>query len=951
MAERMNGKAPYTRRTHGSERRGVFPVPNRNVLSELKQSQEDKARIIQLAKERRDARLAELEVLSDLGNKALPAYKHKNDLVSSVEAYKAIIVGGATGSGKSTQLPQYLYEAGYDMTIALVPRRVIADGLGERIREEMTSQIEGFVADEVVGIVHGERSERHENNKIMVMTPNTFIKMEPDFREKYGDKKLAIIADEIHEANLFTEIATGAAAMSVNDHDSWRLIAASATHNAGTLKQSFEKINDGYVPTVEIEGRPFEVQLSEKAYHTPMQVYAEFGNTHEKSMIFTSGKREIDHTIEETIREMERNEPKSSNKVIFRKLHGDLSEVELSHINDPVPEGFRLIVVSSPAGMSGITIPGVTMVITDGTINRSELDDDGAAGLKRSYLSRAGIIQQMGRAGRDLPGGIAYLTKPITVADDKILNRGGSLTVRQMEFKSFKERDDHEPPEIYNSNLSRVVLSVATLNRRFSSINGFIPHPVEASEILKAEDALARLGALDDDDRVTDIGMTMDAFPVIPELARGLYEATLPGRGVQHMARAAFIAAAIDAGGLQDFQTKNEDDWKKLIRPTSQDDFVAQLDIMTAIEDAVRSERPIYDFIDTFDLQPKRVERARKTARKVLNIMKIRPENIVVTPPLPNEESRLRRDFTAGMIDLVYEEIGKQGRSKRTVYRNIHGNTESTQRTVSDRSHASPKDGQYIAGIPRWYEKTVKNSTEKIRFNIIDHVLFVDAAEVGAFAKENGILKGEYAFSRIDGDQGIEYEQKMFGSIKVGEPVKGLVREQVPEGTRKTITLRALENPGEAQRVLRGIADELEWYQERTPAGELNDYLKKDAPEALTKEKIRHLIYEASATTRSLRAIDEKLGEYIYSTNFSIKKYFDDEARIELAERSPDTIRIGKVDYRIFYDQGQPYVTTRHKQQVLDVSAPVYLADGREVLWQRESAAKSGGTHRVSFGA
>ncbi len=947
MTERYNGKTPYSRR-HGSDRRGVFPVPNLNFAYAQEQSRRDKERLIQLVKERAATRAEIKELETGLGNKDLPVYKHKQELVQTIEAYKAVIVGGATGSGKSTQLPQYLYEAGYDMTIALVPRRVIADGLGERIRDELGSQINDLNPQDVVGIVHGERTERHVDNKIMVMTPNTFIKMESELRERFDGKKLAIIADEIHEANLFTEIATGVAAMSVAHNDSWRLIAASATHNAETLKVPFEAINNGHVPSVEIEGRPFNVELHESPEYNSMQAYTQYGRDHEKAMIFTSGKREIDHIIDQTISELEAHEQGSSRFVVFRKLHGDLTEIELSHIDDPIPPDHRLVVVSSPAGMSGITIPGVTLVVTDGTINRSLLDDDGAAGLKRFYLSKAGIIQQIGRAGRDVPGGIGILAQPTTVIDDLIMRRGGRVDVRQMEFRSFSEREEHEPPEIYNSNLSRVVLSVAALDRRFGDINHYIPHPVEPSEIIKAEDSLARLGALDDDDRATVTGISMDAFPVIPELARGLHEASRPGRGIQHMARAALIAAAVDTGGLQDFRIKDRDEWKQLLRSTTNDDFLAQLDIMVALEETARTEvKPLYDFIDTFALNGKRVERARKVARKILGALNIHLDNLIITSPLPDEESALRRDFTSGMIDLVYEDIGTAPRSRKTLYRNIHGDETSTTRTVSDRSTAKMKRGSFIAGIPRWYETQIKSSKDFIRHDVVDHVLLVEPEVVGEYARQNELLQGSLAFSRIEGDQAVEYEQLKFGTIPVGEPIRSVWREQIPESTRKLLVRQALERPGEVQRAMRSIADELEWYAKRTLPEVLAAYKKHDAPEDLTKSHIRDLVEQYAKVTRSLHEIDQRLSRYLYSTNLSITKYFNDEDRIVLQEQSPDTLLIGGAETRLHYDQGVPYVTSLTRQQRIHQQGPVHLADGREVLLQ--VAHRQGGVRRVSI--
>jgi len=944
VTERTNGEAAFTRRTHGSSRRGVFPVPATSISSRQEQSRGDKARLIELMRQRNAERVATLE--SDLGNKELPAYKHKQEILANIESYKAIILGGATGSGKSTQLPQYLYEAGYDMTIMLVPRRVIADGLGDRIREELSGQIEDFNAEETVGIVHGERTERHDNNKILVMTPNTFIKMEQDLRKRFGDKKLAIVADEIHEANLFTEIATGAAAMSVREHENWRLVAASATHNADTLQKPFQKLNqDAYVPEIMIEGRPFNVELKEEPTKTPMEVYAAVGHEHEKTMIFTSGKREIDHIIEETKYVLDKANPGSSEKVVFRKLHGELSEYELSHIDDPIPADSRLVIVSSPAGMSGITIPGVTLVISDGTINRQELDEDGVPGLKRDQLAKSEVIQQIGRAGRDVPGGIGIIAKPTAIIDDILRQRGETVEVSQMEFVEFENREQHAPPEIYSTNLSRVVLSTARLGYRFSELNEYIPHPVKSSEIIKAEEALSRLGALDDDDKITTIGKFMDDFPISPELSRGLFEVRKRAGTLQQLARASFIAAALNEGGLQDFTEKDKIEWKKLLRTSTSNDYIAQLDIMTALEEATTSERPIFDFVDTYDLSPKRVERAQKGARKMLHLFNINIENIVVTAPTGTEEKELQDDFTAGLIDQIYREAGTAYRKK--LYRNIHGNAESKRRNLSDRSVTIAKSGELIGGTARWYEKWNKRDKVSQRYDIVELTMPVDPAVVGRYARESKLLTGKPVEPRIDGDRVVEREQGMFGAIPVGEPVATGSREYISKEAQQLLVERVLQAPGEAQLALREIADELALYRQRTPEDVLNKLKKTDAPKDITKAFIKELIEGFAQTTRDGREIDLSLRHYLYSQNVAIDRYFDDEALVELQERSPDSIIVGDEETRVFYDNAQPYVTGLHKRQLAQITGPLYLPDGREVL--KQVPLSGGGTERVSI--
>ena len=949
MSERMNGKSYYSRRTHGSERRGFRPVPASNYALRQEQSQQDRSRVLAFIREQRE-RITEDNL--GIGNRELPAFQHKFELVANIEAHKAVIVGGETGSGKSTQLPQYLYEAGYDMTIMLVPRRVIADGLGDRIREEMAAQIEDIDANETIGIIHGERVERNEKNKIMVMTPNTFIKMEKDLRELYGDKKLAIVADEIHEANLFTEIAVGVAGLAVQAHEDWRLVAASATHNAETLQKPFQRLNGGYVPSVEIKGRPFNIEFHEEPELNPMQAYARDAAEHTKSMIFTSGKKEIEYIIEETQRELEANEKGSSKNVIFRILHGELTEAELSHINDPIPEGYRLIIVSSPAGMSGITISGVTAVYTDGTINRSELDDDRAGGLRRRHLSKAGIFQQIGRAGRDVPGGIGVLCAPVVAKQLKTRSkRHNDESLGDIAYIPFADREEHEPPEIYSTNLSRVVLSVAASGYRFAENNDYIPHPVQQLDIINAEEALVRLGALDDDGVVSSIGVEMDKFPVTPELARGLYEAARPGKSLQHMARAAFIGAAVDVGGLQDHHASDGAVRvrKQIIRSTTADDFIAQLDLMTKLYERTNEVWNGYNFVERHGLHPKRVERVRKTTRKILAVMGIRSQNIIVTPPLPDEERQLRDDFTSGFIDFIYEDVGNAPRSTRAVYRNIHGDDTSPKRSISDRSIGNIPRHQLVAGIPRWYEKGERKDGTPIKHDIIDHVFMVDANVVGNYALQNGLVQGVWIESRMSGDQVTDYEQGTFGSILVGAPVKRIATEAISDQAQKVLVEHVLNHQGRVQQALRALADELDGYRQRTPAYILDTLRMPDAPRDLTQNGITEMIRTAARRSDTAHGIEEILLKYTYSSNPTLAKYYDTESLQRLNEISPQQFVIGHEHTQLHYDYGQPYVTTLTKRQLNRINGPVYLPDGREVLYQKPLT--EGGTVRISFGA
>lgn len=934
MAERFNGNAPVRRVRYGSDRRGIRGVPDFNHTSRLEQSRADKEKTLAGILERHDKSLG-------IGNRAVPAFKHKFELVGNIDSHKAVVVGGETGSGKSTQLPQFLYEAGYDLTIVLVPRRVIADGLGERIREEMAGQLPDFEPDEEVGIIHGERVEKHENNRILVMTPNTYIKMAKEFSEVYGEKKVAIIADEIHEANLFTELAVGVAAKEVQDKDTWRIVAASATHNAEALEGPFQKLNNGYVPTVEIKGRPFNVELREEAELNPMQAYAQHGDDHEKAMIFTSGKKEIQHIIDETKKELEKRETGSSKKVIFRILHGELTERELGNINEPIPEGYRLCIVSSPAGMSGITIPGVTMVATDGTINRAELDDDDAEGLARRYLSKAGITQQIGRAGRDVEGGVGYLCAPVVIKKE-VKKRGASQeAVEEFTFKPFEGREAHEPPEIWHTNLSRAALSMAALDYRLFDINSYIPHKMKQIDILNAEEALYRLGALHEDTTITDIGFSMDRFPISPELSRGLHEVFARKRSLD-MARAAFIAGALGSGGLQDFLATptQQKAAKAMLRDTTKDDFIAQLDIMLALHDRM-SKGIVYDGeMREMGLSPKRVGRAMKVARKALATEGIYFQNLDLTPPTLDEEQQLRDDFTAGFIDMTYQYVGKEARSKQPLYRNIHGSKDSTKRKISNRSFASIKEGAHVAGIPRWYNNGVRKDGTPIKHDIVDLVMPVDPQVVSKWAVEHGVTQRKVIGAEMRGEQVIERQQEYFGSITVStrdrDPKLEAEGEAViSERAQKKLAGYVLNNPRDALLSLRDLVKDLKDIQAILPPEELAKIRRHDAPADISNEEISHYVEEFSKRTAYAHEVDEMLRQLSFSRGLSLSRYYSASDVLTAKERSPDVLPIAGTMTTVRYRDGVPYVSNLIRAQKRAINWPVYLPDGREVFWNK----------------
>lgn len=935
MAQRRNGNFnQFPQRRSGSERRGMFAVPrDTSIITPQQQSAHDRSELIKRIRQRHEEAQKQA---GGLGNRDLPVFKHKAEIVEMIEANKAVVVGGATGSGKSTQVPQYLYEAGYDKTFVLVPRRVIANGLYERLHEELVDQM-GESAEKVVGIIHGERVEYDQDNKIVVLTPQTFSKMESQLREEYKDAKVAVIVDEIHEANLNSEIAAGIAGSTVSELDSWRLIASSATHDLASLVGPLSKINgNNIVPSVEIEGRPFNVEFREEPDLTPMELYATIGSDYEKSMIFTSGKKEIDYVIDKTILELEKRKKGSSHKVVFRKLHGELTEVELAQINDPIPNGSRLVIVSSPAGNSGITIPGTQLVITDGTVNRAELDEEGSPGLVRHQASRAEIVQQIGRAGRDVVGGVGYITKPVAYRDQV-----SSYEEEQLGFKSIDARDPHAPADIYSTKLGRTALEIAGIGRRLVDVNNYLPHSIEESDVSQAETLLDRIGALDDDGVITPIGESMDQFALSPELARGIVEMHQQGRPQQQLARAALIAAAIEVGGLQDFTDKENTQWRTLLSDEVNSDYSAQLELFMQVG-ITEYDRDIR-WMREYALHPKRVQQARKVAAKVLRALRMNPENISLSPITLEERRQLFRDMTAGMIDLVYEQAGKN-RQQQILFRNIHGDDHSTRRVISGRS-LMDGNSPFIAGFPRWFiDKQGKTH------HIIEHAFPVEPEEVAEFAEQNGVLGARVLSPTVRDDKVVEMEQPMFGSIIVGQPRVHTAAEVIPRASQELLMRTIQDNPGRQYRSLLDLAKRLQLYKERLPEGEFEKYLRDGHPEIITVASIQNMLQEYVKHYRSKGEIEDQIRQRIYSERISLNEYLYNDAIIEISRRIPNEIHVpglGSMPHRVHYQGSVPYLTSIRPSHYRKIQSPILLPDGREVLIQVKKPDDRG-TMRVS---
>jgi len=972
MAERFNGNVPYKRNTHGSGRRSVFSVPSQEYLRRSLQSKGDSALL--RSRLRNDGQFKGVEPTtelpipetiqqdvmgpySNLGNVNLPIFNHRHEIVDAMRDNKALITEGATGSGKSTQLPLYLLEEEFEKIYIVEVRRSMVDGLVDRLRAELV-QVLGPDAADLVGAIHGRRSDRHPNNKMFVLTPMTLLAMLGQIRKEAETIKTAYLMDEAHEDDPFLTVAMGAAAMAVRDNNNGaRFIASSATINADNFMRPLGRITNPknpdsvHVPVIEVQGRPFDVEIKQAPGMNPAEAYLAYGLDHKVAILSDRGEKQMKNirsVVEEGLRQKGLNK---NGEFLFRTYSGETDDIARSRIislAENIQEHQRLVIIASPAIRSGVTIPGATFAATGGLVNREIRNKDGHWGLVTQYYSQAEIIQTIGRVGRDVPGGVGYICEPMP----------RDMTPRRVEehkvifpFMSLEDRAEHPEPSIFNTDISNIILATKKHGLEYSELKHYTHQEVNEATIQNATTGLTRtLGALDHDGNITPRGLKMSEFPVVTQLSRGLVEGLEQGRSRPHMARMALMAAAVDVGGVQDFRGNAGKEWKALVDSDSDDDFATQLNLMLALRTEERefeSKREKFLYIRANDLSAKRVEDAQRMAEKILRRLSFRPEDLEIDPPTAKELRELREDFTSGMYDQVYRDAGIVG--KERTFTHIRDKESVPFRTISSQSVTEPRAGMIIAGIPQYYEE-IRGTTITLK-DVLAMTLKVEPEVIGRFAKQNHLVeyKPVKGSSRVNGGMAVERETIVFGSLNLGSRDVATNREFIPVDTQRELVRYSLQNPGPSQLAMRSTADELAEYRRTLGNEEVEKYRRLRAPVDFTKTEIDRLLKLYAGRTRLVQELDALLGEHAYEKNISIERYYDSNARAEMLARSPATLEIGGATTDIQYSNGVPYVTKISQDQEAAITGPVFLPDGREVLRQVGKAGGRG-TRRISFG-
>ena len=445
---------------------------------------------------------------------ALPITARKDDIVAAIRDHRVVVVAGATGSGKSTQLPKMALEAGRGrrgLIGCTQPRRIAARSVARRVAEELNTELGRTVGFQV------RFTDR--------VSDGTFIKFMTDgilLAEVHGDRRLnrydTLIIDEAHERSLNIDFLLGYLKRLLDRRPDLKIIITSATIDTARFAEHF-----GDAPVIDVEGRSYPVTVE---YQPPndgealeQQVRRAVARATKIDargdiLVFLPGEREIFQASRALSKAGLPNTevlplyarlPAARQDAIFRSGTG------------------RRIVLATNVAETSLTVPGIRFVIDSGLARISRYATHSKVlRLPVEPISRASCNQRAGRCGRIGPG----------------------TCIRLFDEAEFDARPEFTEPEIQRAGLVGVVLEMLALGLGDPDDFPFIDPPPKKL-INEAWSTLVELQAVDEDRALTPLGRQLAALPVDARHGRMLIEADRRGA----LAEALVLVAAL---GLQD---------------------------------------------------------------------------------------------------------------------------------------------------------------------------------------------------------------------------------------------------------------------------------------------------------------------------------------------------------------------------------------------------------------
>ncbi len=432
----------------------------------------------------------------------LPIYNHEHELCAAIRDHRVVIVEGPTGSGKTTQLPKIIDAARLsDGRIGVTqPRRIAAVSVAWRIAEELQVAL-----GEDVGYAIRFDDRSSADTRIRLMTDGILL-MEArtdDTFSRYG----MLVIDEAHERTLNIDFTLGLLHRALRKRPDLRVIVSSATLDPLLFQRFFADIDDGVVPVVKIDARPYPVNMVYRPVEgddrdAVADAMAEevrriaSGDQEGHILAFLPGEAAIKACAERVYRFQRKH------GLWVLPLYGKLTREEQERVFIPSPDR-RKVVISTNIAETSITVPGVRFVVDSGLAKVPRVQrDTGIAVLREEGISQSSADQRAGRAGRTAPG----------------------EAIRLYSRRSYNARPRFTDAEITRLDLTDVVLRLITLG--IHDVERFpFPTKPKPARLRAAVNTLQAMGAIDNRRHLTAIGKRMVPFPLSPSLSRMVVEA------------------------------------------------------------------------------------------------------------------------------------------------------------------------------------------------------------------------------------------------------------------------------------------------------------------------------------------------------------------------------------------------------------------------------------------
>ena len=489
----------------------------------------------------------------------LPIADRAEEIIAAIQAAQTVVVAGATGSGKSTQLPKLCWLAGQGrerMIGVTQPRRIAARSIAARLASEL-----GCKLGVEVGYKMRFADAVSAATRFKIMTDGTLLaELASDPRLQQYD---TIIVDEAHERSLNIDFLLGYLHRLRKARPDLRIVITSATIDTGRIATHFDD-----APVIEVEGRtyPVEIQYQELENSGDSQPRLSANvriaidsltrrDARGDILVFLSGEREIHDVARDLARA---GIPPDQ----ILPLYSRLPRARQDRIFKP--GGGRRVILATNIAETSLTIPGIRFVIDAGTARISRYSHRSKIQrLLIEPISQASANQRAGRCGRTSDG----------------------ICIRLYDEADFERRPEFTEPELLRSDLAGVVLKMKTLRLGDPLHFPFVDGP-PATLVRDGFRTLSELGALDDDE-VTPLGVAMARLPVDVRIARMLLE----GKALGCVQPVITIAAALS---LQDPRERPADrqqaaDEAQAVFRHPRSDFMSLLKLWDAYEEARRS--------------------------------------------------------------------------------------------------------------------------------------------------------------------------------------------------------------------------------------------------------------------------------------------------------------------------------------------------------------------------